>query len=66
MVKFQMVGSDSPNTIACVRDDVDVESFRRDTGWFEIKEEKEVETVAVVAEEVKVRKPRVSKKELAE
>ena len=44
MVKFQMVGSDSPNTIACVRDDVDVESFRRDTGWFEIKEEPVKET----------------------
>ena len=44
MVKFQMIGSDSPNTIACVRDDVDVESFRRDTGWFEIKEEPVKET----------------------
>ena len=41
MVKFQMVGSDSPRTIAQVHSDVDIESFRKDAGWFEFKEDKE-------------------------
>ena len=63
MAKFQMVGSENPNTIAHVSADVDVEAFRKDPGWYEIKEiEEEKEEVKVVA----VRKGRPPKKEIQE
>ena len=42
MAKFQMVGSENPNTIADVSSVVDIDSFRRDQNWYEIVEEEEV------------------------
>ena len=39
MVKFQMVDSTNPNTIAVVTTEVDIESFRKDQNWYEIIEE---------------------------
>lgn len=57
MVKFQMVGSDSPRTIAEVHSDVDIESFRKDSGWFELKEQNDP------PKEVPVKKPASPKKE---
>ena len=61
MVKFQMVGSENPNTIAIVIHEVDVESFRKDPGWYEIKEEA---VNSIEEPEVKVvRKGRPPKKE---
>ena len=39
MAKFQMVGSENPNTIADVSSVVDIDSFRRDQNWYEIVEE---------------------------
>ena len=59
MVKFQMVGSDSPRTIAEVHSDVDIESFRKDAGWFELKEEDK----EVPVKETPVKKSASSKKE---
>ena len=58
-VRFQMVGSDNPNTIAVVKNEVDVESFRKDTGWYEVvtpepipvKEVEPVKTKKVVKKE---------------
>ena len=38
MAKFQMVGSDNPNTIADVSAEVDIDSFRKDLNWYEILE----------------------------
>lgn len=38
MAKFQMVGSDNPNTIADVSAEVDIDSFRKDLNWYEIVE----------------------------
>jgi len=60
MVKFQMVGSDSPRTIAEVHNDGDIESFRKDAGWFELKEEQKKE---VPVKETPVKKSASSKKE---
>lgn len=58
MVKFQMVSSSSPNTIAKVTNDVDIESFRRDSNWYEITEEE------VVKKPVKtVKQPKPNKDE---
>lgn len=39
MVRFQMVGSESKYTIAEVISETDIEAFRKDPGWYEIKEE---------------------------
>lgn len=39
MAKFQMVGSDNPNTIADVTAVVDIDSFRKDSNWYEIFDE---------------------------
>jgi hypothetical protein len=39
MAKFQMVGSENPNTIADVTAKVDIESFRKDSNWYELTEE---------------------------
>lgn len=65
MVKFQMVGSENPNTIAIVIHEVDVESFRKDPGWYEIKEEEATDSIE--EPEVKVvRKGRPPKKEIQE
>lgn len=38
MAKFQMIGSDNPNTIADVSAEVDIDSFRKDQNWYEITE----------------------------
>ena len=59
MVKFQMVGSDSPRTIAEVHSDVDIESFRKDAGWFELKEKEKEASV----KEIPMKKSAPSKKE---
>lgn len=64
-VRFKMIGNDNPFAIASVIEDGDIRSFRMNPEWEEMQEEA-VKVVEVVAEEVKVRKPRVSKKELAE
>lgn len=49
MAKFQMVDSTNPNTIAVVTAVVDIESFRKDSNWYEIVEEEEiVKTVKAV------------------
>lgn len=39
-VYFQMIGSESPATIAEVESEVDIDSFRRDEGWYEVEEPK--------------------------
>lgn len=39
MAKFQMVGSENPNTIADVTAEVDIDSFRKDSNWYEVAEE---------------------------
>ncbi len=39
MAKFQMVGSENPNTIADVTAEVDIDSFRKDSNWYEVVEE---------------------------
>jgi len=66
MAKFQMVGSENPNTIAHVSADVDVEAFRKDPGWYEIKQEIEEEVQKEEAKVVAVRKGRPPKKEIQE
>lgn len=38
-VRFQMVGSESPNTIAVVKNEVDINAFRQDPGWYEVTPE---------------------------
>ncbi len=48
MAKFQMVDSTNPNTIAVVTAVVDIESFRKDSNWYEIVEEEIVKTVKAV------------------
>lgn len=39
MVRFQMKSSNRPQTIAEVRSQVDINSFRTNPEWYEIKEE---------------------------
>ena len=39
MAKFQMVDSQNPNTIAEVSAEVDIDSFRKDSNWYELIEE---------------------------
>ena len=39
MVRFQMKSSNRPQTIAIVRSQVDINSFRTNPEWYEIKEE---------------------------
>jgi hypothetical protein len=48
MAKFQMVGSENPNTIADVSSVVDIDSFRRDQNWYEIIEEEVKKPVKAV------------------
>lgn len=48
MAKFQMVGSENPNTIADVSSVVDIDSFRRDQNWYEIVEEEVKKPVKAV------------------
>jgi len=36
---FQMVVNGTANTVAVVNNEVDANSFRYDTGWFELTEE---------------------------
>ena len=58
MAKFQMVGSENPNTIADVSSAVDIDSFRKDQNWYEIVEE------VVVKKPVKaVKQPKLDKDE---
>ena len=58
MAKFQMVGSDNPNTVAEVSAVVDIDSFRKDGNWYEIFEEE------VVKKPVKaVKQPKLDKDE---
>ena len=65
MAKFQMVGSENPNTIANVISEVDIESFRKDQNWYEIKEKEATDSIE--EPEVKVvRKGRPPKKETQE
>lgn len=59
MVKFQMVGSENPNTIAVVTAVVDIESFRKDQNWYEIVEEP-------VKEKPAVKTPRTATKSVKE
>lgn len=39
MVRFQMKSSNRPQTIAIVRSQIDINSFRTNPEWYEIKEE---------------------------
>lgn len=39
MVRFQMKSSNRPQTIAEVKSQVDINSFRTNPEWYEIKEE---------------------------
>jgi hypothetical protein len=55
MAKFQMVGSTNPNTIADVSAVVDIESFRKDSNWYEVIEE-EVKKPVKVVKQVKLDK----------
>lgn len=55
MAKFQMVGSENPNTIADVSSVVDIDSFRKDMNWYEIVEE-EVKKPAKAVKQPKVDK----------
>lgn len=67
-VRFKMVGNDNPCAIAEVIEEGNIRSFRINPEWEEIIEA----DIAVatdtddVAEEVKVRKPRATKKETVE
>jgi len=68
MVRFKMVGNDNPRAIAEVTEEGNIRSFRINPEWEEIIEAEIIvatETEAVV-EEVKVRKPRATKKETVE
>ena len=42
MAKFQLVGSNSPHTIAHVNDAVDIESFHFNDSWYRLEEAPEV------------------------
>lgn len=46
MVRFQMKTSNRPQTIASVRSEVDIKSFRENPEWYELKEQ-QVESVDV-------------------
>ena len=39
MAKFQLVGSNSPHTIAHVNDAVDIESFHFNDSWYRVEDE---------------------------
>lgn len=43
MVSFQMKTSTRPQTIATVRSEVDIKSFRENPEWYELKEQVESE-----------------------
>lgn len=58
MAKFQMVGSENPNTIAEVTAEVDIDSFRKDQNWYEI-----LETEVNKKATVKVKQPKVINKD---
>jgi hypothetical protein len=49
MVKFQMMGSTNPNTIANVTAEVDIDSFRKDSNWYELTNEVPAEKKTVKA-----------------
>lgn len=55
MVRFQMKTSNRPQTIAVVKSEVDIKSFRDNPEWYEILPETEAEkpTVKVVNKQVK-------------
>lgn len=55
MVRFQMKNSTRPQTIAVVKSQVDINSFRSNPEWYEIVEE----LTSTVSEPVK--QPRASK-----
>lgn len=67
-VRFKMVGNDNPHAIAEVTEEGNIRSFRINPEWEEIIEEEiAVATdIGAVVEEVKVRKPRATKKETVE
>lgn len=67
-VRFKMVGNDNPRAIAEVIEEGNIRSFRINPEWEEIIEaDIAVATdTEAVAEEVKVRKPRATKKETVE
>lgn len=46
MVRFQMKTSNRPQTIATVKSEVDIKSFRDNPEWYELKEQ-QVESVDV-------------------
>lgn len=55
MVSFQMKTSNRPQTIATVKSAVDIQSFRSNPEWYEIKEEE------VISPESKPSKTTVTK-----
>ena len=57
MVRFQMKTSNRPQTIAVVKSEVDIKSFRDNPEWYEILPETEVEkpTVKVVKQTKKTK-----------
>ena len=46
MVRFQMKSSNRPQTIAEVKSAVDIQSFRNNPEWYELREENPVEQQA--------------------
>jgi hypothetical protein len=57
MVRFQMKTSNRPQTIAVVKSQVDIQSFRSNPEWYEIKEEEVISPVSKPDKPV-VTKPR--------
>ena len=54
MAKFQMVDSTNPNTIADVASVVDIDSFRKDSNWYEIIDEEVVNKSTKVIKQSKI------------
>jgi hypothetical protein len=57
MVRFQMKTSTRPQTIAVVKSQVDIQSFRSNPEWYEIKEEEVIPSISKPDKPV-VTKPR--------
>lgn len=61
-VRFQMINSTNPNTIAVVKNEVDIKAFRRDPGWYEVTTP-EPTPVKQVEPQEPVKPKKVTKKE---
>jgi hypothetical protein len=47
MVRFQMKTSNRPQTIAVVKSEVDIKSFRENPEWYELKDQ-QVESAEII------------------